>query len=394
MIALICLLLLSGGVIAALAVEAARHKRRLARVPIRIHVAGTRGKSSVSRMIACGLRASGLSCAAKTTGSAARYIDPIGREWPLPRPLGPSIGEQVDVLAMAERHEAKALVVECMALLPAYHWVLEDKLIRATHAVITNIRADHLDVMGPRVADAARAIASMIPQNGVLYTTERAQLELLRRVANARNTRLVEVGPERVAAIDETALARFSYLEHAENVALALRVLEDFGVPEERAMAAFAAIRPDPGAACEIRLGDELRGATFVNAFAANDPLSTEHLWRRAGERHPAAARRIALFALRGEREERSRQFAKEARFWHDADCAWVWGAGAEGFARLAVAGGYPAARLRLLPKAEPQAVATRVCAFEEGQSLVVGMGNIAGNGLLLVNELRARGRA
>ena len=39
--------------------ESVAHRRRLARIPTRIHVAGTRGKSSVTRLIAAGLRAGG-----------------------------------------------------------------------------------------------------------------------------------------------------------------------------------------------------------------------------------------------------------------------------------------------------------------------------------------------
>ena len=52
---------------------------------------------------------------------------------------------------------AQALVIECMALQPELHWLSERKLVRATHGVITNARADHLDVMGPTAADVARA---------------------------------------------------------------------------------------------------------------------------------------------------------------------------------------------------------------------------------------------
>lgn len=35
------------------------HRQRVASIPIRIHVNGTRGKSSVTRLIAAGLRAGG-----------------------------------------------------------------------------------------------------------------------------------------------------------------------------------------------------------------------------------------------------------------------------------------------------------------------------------------------
>ena len=384
------LLLLSGSVIMALLIEAARHRRALGKLRLRIHVGGTRGKSSVTRLIAHGLNAAGLRSVAKTTGSAARYIDPQGREWPVPRPLGPSIGEQRDVVALAAKQEAEALVVECMALTPAYHWLLENRFIRATHAIITNIRPDHLDVMGPSEADAARAVASMIPQNGVLYTTEVAHLELLRAVSAERGTRLVAVGSDEVAAIGAPELAGFSYLEHAANVALALRILADFGLPRERALPTLWTLRPDPGAAYEVSIG----GLTFVNAFAANDPHSTALIWQEARRRHPQATRLVALFCLRAERHDRSRQFAQDTRFWHEAGQTLVWGAGAAVFARSALRAGYPKERLLLAASEEARVMADRLCALGAGQSLVVGMGNIAQNGLLLLAELSARSRA
>ncbi len=59
-------------------VEYRVHLSNLHAVPIRIHVNGTRGKSSVARLIAAGLRAGGICTVAKTTGSAARYIHPAG----------------------------------------------------------------------------------------------------------------------------------------------------------------------------------------------------------------------------------------------------------------------------------------------------------------------------
>ena len=54
------------------------HNNSLLKIPIRIHVNGARGKSSVTRLIAAGLRAGGITTMAKTTGSAPRIIDKDG----------------------------------------------------------------------------------------------------------------------------------------------------------------------------------------------------------------------------------------------------------------------------------------------------------------------------
>ena len=71
LLALLTLCLVLAGVL-----EASVHGRRLSRIPIRIHVNGTRGKSSVTRLIAAGLSASGLRTYAKTTGTRPRLILP------------------------------------------------------------------------------------------------------------------------------------------------------------------------------------------------------------------------------------------------------------------------------------------------------------------------------
>ena len=55
-------------------VENHLHQKNLKRIPIRIHVNGTRGKSTTTRLIAGGLREAGFKVLAKTTGSAARLI--------------------------------------------------------------------------------------------------------------------------------------------------------------------------------------------------------------------------------------------------------------------------------------------------------------------------------
>src|SRR5687768_6855101 len=100
------------------AIEARVHRRHLARLTYRVHINGTRGKSSVTRLIAAGLREGGIRTFAKTTGTLARIILPDGRELPVHRQGQPNIIEQLSVVQTAAAHEVQALVIECMALRP------------------------------------------------------------------------------------------------------------------------------------------------------------------------------------------------------------------------------------------------------------------------------------
>ena len=83
-------LLLAAGI-----VEKVFHRRALRAVPVRILVNGTRGKTSVTRLIAAILREAGVRTWAKATGTQAVYILPDGteREYRKRRPV--NIREQV-----------------------------------------------------------------------------------------------------------------------------------------------------------------------------------------------------------------------------------------------------------------------------------------------------------
>ncbi|MBP7382486.1 poly-gamma-glutamate synthase PgsB, partial [Myxococcota bacterium] len=149
------------------------HRRSLFSIRTRIHVAGTRGKSSVTRILAAAMNHAGVHTAAKTTGTTARMITPEGKELPMFRPTGANLIEQKRVFAAAVGMGADAIVIECMALQPTLHWVAERMLVRATHAVITNASPDHLDVMGPEESDVAKTLSAIIPPNGMVFTAER-----------------------------------------------------------------------------------------------------------------------------------------------------------------------------------------------------------------------------
>ena len=92
------------------------HQLVLSSIPIRIHVNGTRGKSSVTRLIAAGLRAGGKRTFAKTTGTAPRVIDSKGIDRIIHRLRRPSIGEQVRLLKYFSSENPDVVVMECMAV--------------------------------------------------------------------------------------------------------------------------------------------------------------------------------------------------------------------------------------------------------------------------------------
>ena len=115
-------------------VENIIHNRCIKNISVRIHVNGTRGKSSVARLIAAGVRARTI---AKTTGTLARYIDIDGSETPVFRIGFSNIAEQIRVVFKARRAKADAIIIECMALQPLLQSLCELKIVKATHGVLT-----------------------------------------------------------------------------------------------------------------------------------------------------------------------------------------------------------------------------------------------------------------
>ena len=358
--------------------ELRRHERALARLSARVHVNGTRGKSSVTRLIAGGLRAGGRRVFSKTTGTMARMIYPDGHEVDVYRVGHPNIIEQTRIVRRAVEAGADTLVIECMAVTPELQPVAE-RLIRSTVGVVTNVRADHLDVMGPTVDDVAAVLAQTLPRNGHAFTAERARARILERVASRQGTTLRVVADADVSQVD---LDGFSYVEHAENVALALAVCAHFGVDRATALRGMQEATPDPGALRRYTVRSGAKQIEFVNAFAANDPDSTLLIWRRLGlERRERGVKRIVLANCRPDRIQRSGQIAELIGKQLDADVAVLTGQGTALVAFQAVKHGLPPGRIRDLGGMDAERIYERVLDVVEERGVVVGIGNIVGLG-------------
>ena len=257
-------------------VEIYIHKLSLEKIPIRIHVNGTRGKSSVTRLIAAGLRAGGLNTFAKTTGSTPRIINNLGNDVELHRLRSASIGEQIKLIRYFSKYKPDILVMECMAVNPQYQWISEHKIVKSTIGVITNVRPDHLDEMGTTLKDIALSMSNTIPFNSMVFTSDEKCYDILNNVAKNRGT-ILEL-PEK-NSFDKKILSQMNFIEHPENIELALKVCEFAGVNKDVALGGMIKAKPDPGALFVWDIIFKKNKNKFVSAFAANDPSSTMKVW-------------------------------------------------------------------------------------------------------------------
>ncbi len=374
------LMALNAAFFVVLGVEYLFHAANRRAVALRVHVNGTRGKSSVTRLIGAALGLS-MPTLAKTTGSAARLIFEDGTEEPIVRMGQPRIIEQLRVFRIARRRRARGVVVECMALDPLLQRICERLIVKAHIAVITNVRADHFDVMGPTVRDIAEALASVTPQNGTLVARSGHFDEVFARQCRKKNSQLVLVTDSEVAEIDENILSKFNYLEHAENVALALAACLAAGVERQEALEGMYRARPDVGALKVLR-GQAPGGKwIFVDAFAANDPDSTVILWNILGERFAAAEKKILVLNCRSDRIDRSRQLGRIMAQHMDANIYVFTGQMIRPAVRAATVAGAKESRIIRMENAAAEQVFDFLAGAVDKTTLIFAVGNIKGTG-------------
>jgi poly-gamma-glutamate synthase PgsB/CapB len=323
---LLAALFVTASLLAYWAREAVAHSARLNGLEHRIHVNGIRGKSTVTRLLAGILREAGIPTIAKSTGTAAAVINTRGVDEPIRRDGPATILEQIDVVRRYVDEDVRALVIECMALRPAYQEVSERKIVRSTIGVLTNVREDHQDVMGESLKEIARSLMSTCPTGGVLITAEQnpAVLRVIHREAARRDTELIVADP---TVVSDEDIARFDYVAFKDNVAIGLVLARLLGIPRTVAMKGMVEAEADPGVLRmrHLRVGD--KRVTWANLFAVNDRESMVIAARKLRPFVTDDTTVVGILNNRRDRERRALQFADVAVFDLDFDRLVTFGA-------------------------------------------------------------------
>ena len=280
------------------------HQITLKKLPNRIHVNGSRGKSSVVRLIAAGLRSGGYKTLAKVTGTSPRVIDMDGKDRIIHRLRSPSIGEQLRLLRNFSRQNPDYVVMECMAVLPDYQWVSEHKMVKSNIGVITNVRMDHVDEMGYTIDDITKSLSNTVPKYGKIVSTNCSTSHIIREKSEINNSEYIEINSDEIS---QNIIEKFPYLEHSENIAIALKVCKLAGIEKDIALNGMINATPDPGALKILKIPGVNKFNYFVNAFAANDPQSTYQIFKLLEKR--SNQNRIVIFLnSRSDRRYRTTQ--------------------------------------------------------------------------------------
>ncbi len=353
---------------------------RLKKIPLRVCITGTRGKSSVTRLIAAALREAGYRTLAKTTGSKPVIIFPDGKEREIGRRGSASILEQKEVVRLASRFGVRAIVVELMSIQEECLSTEAARLLKPHLLAITNVRLDHLDLMGSSKSKIARVLASAIrPGCTVFVLEEETRPEFLER-AGKIGAKIFRVGGGSIEP----------GLEFAENVRLATAVSDFVGITSETVSRARRAAKPDFGSlkVWTTTLGTPPREVMLVNGFAANDPESSLAVLSKIQTTALARGKRfIGLFNVREDRGDRSLQWlrALQEESWSPLETIVFVGYYPHALSLKKRLEGLVKARVLADREKEPAALTAGLVSRDPREAMVIGLGNMKGLGQALV---------
>jgi len=367
--------------------EKINHVKRLRSIPIRIWVNGTRGKSSVTRLIAAGLRAGGKQVFAKTTGTSPRLIMVNGDESNVSRLGMANISEQVRIVKKVQNFGPDAIVLECMALRPDLQRTESLQIVEPNIVVITNVRPDHLDVMGPTIKDIARSFIRAVPDHCMVITSESRIFNEFRNVINKKDIQISTVLDKEISNTDQE---KFSYIEHKQNIALALAVCQHYGVERKTALFGMQTMKPDPGALKKHILQFGPNKVVMINAMAANDPESTLLIWSATEKKYTQIN---LLINCRDDRIERSFQIADLIQKHMEADHIILTGKGT-GVLKKQLQKKIKGKSEKIidLGNKNPEQVVSEVAGIVADNSLLFALGNTVGFGLMMLDEFIKHG--
>jgi poly-gamma-glutamate synthase PgsB/CapB len=391
-------LLIIGGVLAiwlmGLYIERVYLQKTVDSIPLRICVTGTRGKSSVTRLIAASLRGSGMSVLARTTGAKPVLIFPDGSEKEIERQGPPTILEGKKILKAGARLHIDACVVELMAIQPETIYVESQKIFNPHILVITNVRLDHMAQMGRTKDRIASCLASAIPGKGTVFIPEEDIYPVFRRTSESKKAKLVSIPGDAYKSYTDKKSGILSS-EFDENVRVALSVNDFLGQDTGATFKAMSETLPDYGS---LKVWTALSRPArpdwyFVSGFAANEPESTRLLMSKLKDKRLLEERTvIGVLNLRGDRGDRTLQ-------WFEA----LKRGGFPEIQKLICMGHHRVALIKKLKKHvgvelyswrdyQPKEMMARLVAIAEEKAVVIGMGNMGGAGKRLVDYWEEEG--
>lgn len=355
-------------------------RRCVKKIPLRILVNGTRGKSSVTKYVAQGLRVADRKTICKITGIVPTIIYPDGSEKIIKR-IGPArVQEQFKMIRLASKLNADCLVLECMSLSPELQ-KLESRVFKPNIYVITNIKDDHHEQMGEKT-EQVKAICEAIPSNTILVTAEIKYLKEIITSAKSKNSSLtfIEDSGSKSSGIPNDPFTA--------NIKLALEVCKTANVENVKTeKAILEMMKSDENSLVEFNLaGKKIR---FINGFAVNDVPSAEEFMRFWQNRLESFHKLNIIFNSRADRPLRTVVFAKWLSTIKNANKIILIGDHVNRAKIELVRNGFESQKIITWTKSKIKNAAGYIKKNAEPESVFIGLGNIAGEGMMVLDSFK-----
>ena len=376
-------------------IEYHQHLKRLNKIPCRILVNGSRGKSTVTRLIASVLHEAGYTVTARVTGTKAVHILDDGTEIPIKRKNFARITELFETIKLAVKKDSDAIVIECMALVPEYQKIFSDKIVKPNFTIITNVRADHLDVMGPGLTNVAESFASAIYKDSTVISSSGEYGNILKRDAEKKNIKVLTIGAEYYNPIINESTFSFN-----DNNSIVFALGRTLGIHDEIILKGIKNATKEVGVNFNQKIIVAEKEVDVLNLFSVNDTESTQKLMQ---EKKLDNNQNIMIYNHRSDRAERAMQFCdffiKCKKDYNIAGIVFL-GEGSYPYIRKLKKAGYPADRIIIKKQLSDIDVFMQETIEQfnpltndfSSRMTIIGVGNIRGNGLDIVNYWNKKG--
>ena len=295
-------------------------RRAVRRIPYRILVNGSRGKSTTVKIIYRIFNTAGWRTFAKTTGDAPEMFYPDGTTRVLKRFAPGRITENIRWLINIARQKPRAVVLECMALHPETQHTLARRLFQANSVLITNVTVDHQEIMGDSKSKIARTLFECVPKVGEVFLPSDFRKYNFSPEWDTHNYHFVDSVeyPEHFSHIPT---------EIINNSWLLIRSFTEFlSISEEIVRQVFQSAWESIDQ--NIRFKSAQFNWEFFPLFSINDPETAAYFVEYLRREHPDGQKEIALVNLRSDRPLRTARFVEFTGHYFPHAELWLAGSG------------------------------------------------------------------
>lgn len=355
-------------------------KKSIYSIGLRVHVNGTRGKSSIVKYIYAGLKAPHVKVMAKITGETPTLLLPDGSSETIKRRGSARVQEQFKIIHKAKRKKVDILILECMSIDPMFQ-KLESTFYKPNIYIISNIRDDHREKMGPTLDDQINSMCSAIPTNSKIIACESSYMNKIEATAKLHKSEFIKA-----VNLSDNERKLIPHSAHITNVEIALTVCLEANIPREKAFnAILKEIKTVESPVYTIPNTEHKQ--YFLNAFSVNDIQSVEDYLKHWITKLNVSNKIAIVLNTRADRPLRTDLFTD-----------WI-NSNQENIDTVILTGDHKIRANRLLTKStnnitikqlkfnSQHNITDYIIEYASNTSLIVGLGNIGGQGFKIINE-------